>query len=76
LSSVSPVPSLVLVPVLTYLPWSPVTVMSLFTFLFFTGLARIIPSQSLLRRTVYYLWGDERAINHWVGHAAASVREL
>ncbi|OAX35223.1 hypothetical protein K503DRAFT_802999 [Rhizopogon vinicolor AM-OR11-026] len=60
-------------------PWEKlvfVIVMSLFTFLFFTGLSRIIPSQSLLRRTAYYLWGDERILNHWVDHAAASVREL
>lgn len=62
-------------------PWEKlvfVIVMSLLTFLFFTGLSRVIPSQliSLLPRTAYYLWGDERVLNHWMDHAAASVREL
>lgn len=65
-----------LVPVLTDLFWHPVIVMSLFIFLFFTGLSRVMPSQSLLRRTAYYFWGDERVLNHWVDHAAVSVREL
>lgn len=65
-----------LIPVLTVLFWHPVVVMSLFTFLFFTGLSRVMPSQSLLYRTAYYLWGDERVLNHWVDHAAVSVREL
>lgn len=50
--------------------------MSLLVFLFFTGLSRVIPSQYLLRRTAYYLWGDERVLKYWVDHAAASVMEL
>jgi hypothetical protein len=52
--------------------------MSLLTFLFFTGMSRVIPSQliSLLPRTAYYLWGDERVLNHWMDQAAASVKEL
>ena len=50
--------------------------MSLFTFLFFTGLSRVMPSQSLLHRTAYYLWGDESVLNHWVDRAAAGVSEL
>ncbi|KAG1747137.1 uncharacterized protein EDB91DRAFT_1245583 [Suillus paluster] len=61
-------------------PWEKlvfVIVMSLLTFLFFTGLSRVIPQlTSLLPRTAYYLWGDERVLNHWMDHAAASVREL